>query len=137
MCARSSGCEPKPVFASRTQYTKRKLDECGPLRFPVSCSPPHCCQVFSSWPAQRRKAVQHQRPQPQSTARTILHSATAPACFLSPPAFTYTHLDRGQMGQAFSSVFTGLLDRLFGARELRVVMLGLDAAGEGATRSVT
>ena len=29
-----------------------------------------------------------------------------------------------------TSMFTSLLDRLFGAREMRVVMLGLDAAGK-------
>lgn len=34
------------------------------------------------------------------------------------------------MGQTFSSIFTGLLDKLFGGRDLRVVMLGLDAAGK-------
>lgn len=34
------------------------------------------------------------------------------------------------MGASFSNLFTGLLDRLFGGRELRVVMLGLDAAGK-------
>jgi len=34
------------------------------------------------------------------------------------------------MGQAVSSLFAGLLDRLFGSKEMRVVMLGLDAAGK-------
>jgi hypothetical protein len=34
------------------------------------------------------------------------------------------------MGQAFSSIFTSVLDRLLGSREMRVVMLGLDAAGK-------
>ena len=34
------------------------------------------------------------------------------------------------MGQAISSIFAGILDRLFGTKEMRVVMLGLDAAGK-------
>ncbi|KAJ9518642.1 hypothetical protein QJQ45_018662, partial [Haematococcus lacustris] len=34
------------------------------------------------------------------------------------------------MGNAFGGLFTGLLDKLFGSREMRVVMLGLDAAGK-------
>mmetsp|Transcript_11157 Transcript_11157/g.19531 ORF Transcript_11157/g.19531 Transcript_11157/m.19531 type:complete len:186 (-) Transcript_11157:717-1274(-) len=34
------------------------------------------------------------------------------------------------MGTAFSNLFTGILDKLFGSKEMRVVMLGLDAAGK-------
>lgn len=34
------------------------------------------------------------------------------------------------MGNTVSGIFSSLLDRLFGAREMRVVMLGLDAAGK-------